>query len=89
MRLDLFLKLTRIVKKREQAKELCKAGLIKVNGISAKPSKEISEGDVIEVDSAFKFVKLKVIRIPKTKNVSKKDASEYVEILETQKKDIR
>ena len=89
MRLDQFMKLARIVKRRSLAKELCEKRAVKVNGEPAKPSKQLSVGDTIEVDSLTKYLKVKVLKIPKSKNVSKKEARELIEVLEEFKKDIR
>lgn len=47
MRLDLFLKETRLIKRRTIAKELCDAGKVSVNNKISKPSAEVKEGDVI------------------------------------------
>lgn len=47
MRVDKFLKVSRLIKRREVAKELCDAGYVKVNGKDAKPSCEVNEGDEI------------------------------------------
>jgi len=47
MRVDKFLKVSRLIKRREVAKELCDAGYVKVNGKEAKPACEINEGDEI------------------------------------------
>ncbi|RUM43262.1 MAG: RNA-binding S4 domain-containing protein [Desulfurobacterium sp.] len=89
MRLDSFLKLSRIVKRRSQAKELCDDGVVKVNGQPAKPAKEIKPGDVVEIDTISRYLKFRVLQVPDSKNVSKKKAKELVEILEDRKKDIR
>ena len=89
MRLDQFLKLSRIVKRRSVAKELCDSGAVKVNGQPAKPSREIKEGDVIEVDTFTRYLKARVVKVPSSKNVSRKEARELLEILEDRKKDIR
>jgi ribosomal 50S subunit-recycling heat shock protein len=79
----------RIVKRRSLAKELCEKGAVKINGEIAKPSKQVSLGDVIEVDTLTKYLKVKVLKVPKGKNVSKKESRELVETLEEVKKDIR
>ena len=89
MRLDQFLKLSRVVKRRSVAKELCDSGAVKVNGQPAKPSREIKEGDVIEVDTFTRYLKARVVKVPSSKNVSRKEARELLEILEDRKKDIR
>ena len=89
MRLDSFLKLSRIVKRRSQAKELCDDGVVKVNGQPAKPAKEIKPGDVVEIDTISRYLKFRVLQVPDSKNVSKRKAKKLVEILEDRKKNIR
>jgi len=79
----------RIVKRRSLAKELCDDGVVKVNGVPAKPSREVKVGDVVEVDTISRFLKFRVLEVPISKSVSKKKARELVEIIEDRKKDIR
>ncbi|MFZ2956060.1 MAG: S4 domain-containing protein [Candidatus Ozemobacteraceae bacterium] len=50
MRLDKFLQITGLIKRRVLANEACKRGLIKVNGIVAKPTRDVAMGDLIELD---------------------------------------
>ena len=45
MRLDLFLKKTHLVKRRELSRELCEEGMVRVNGVPRKPSHEVKLGD--------------------------------------------
>jgi ribosomal 50S subunit-recycling heat shock protein len=71
MRLDLFLKLSRLVPRRTVANKICNAGLVKVNDIVAKPSREIREGDEIEIKLYQKLLRVKVLAIPPNKQVSK------------------
>ncbi len=78
-----------MIKRRAQAKELCDDGVVRVNGRVAKASREVKEGDIVEIDTIAKFLKFRVVEIPKGKNVSKKRAKDLIEILEERKKDIR
>ena len=89
LRLDQFLKLARIVKRRSVAKELCDSGAVRLNGSPVKPSKEVKEGDIIEIDTLTRFLKVKVVKVPSNKNVSKKEARELCQVIEDRKKDIR
>lgn len=50
MRLDKFLQITGLIKRRSLANEACKRGLVKVNGVVAKPTREIEVGDLVELD---------------------------------------
>jgi ribosomal 50S subunit-recycling heat shock protein len=81
MRLDLFLKTSRLIPRRSLAQEFCDAGLIKVNGAAAKSSKEIKTGDEIEIKRRSRLTRLKVLEIPAQKQVSKQSAADLFEIL--------
>ena len=56
MRLDLFLKETRLIKRRTIAKELCDAGKVLINDKISKPSAEVKEGDVVTLKVGFKEI---------------------------------
>ena len=49
MRIDKFLKISRVIKRRTVAQEACDGGRIEINGKTAKPSKEVRVGDVVTV----------------------------------------
>ncbi|HEY0659301.1 MAG TPA: RNA-binding S4 domain-containing protein [Pyrinomonadaceae bacterium] len=80
MRLDLFLKTSRLIVRRSLAQEFCDAGLIKVNGLIAKSSKEIKTGDEIEIHRRNRLMILKVLQVPDKKQVSRNDAANLYEI---------
>jgi ribosomal 50S subunit-recycling heat shock protein len=61
VRLDLFLKTSRLVKRRTVAQELCVAGRVLVNGHEAKPAKEVKQGDVITLKYSSRIVDLEII----------------------------
>lgn len=82
MRLDLFLKVSRLIARRSLAQEFCDAGLIRVNGSSAKSSKDIKAGDEIEVRRGEKLTKVRVVQVPDKKQVAKSDAASLYEIIE-------
>lgn len=86
MRLDLFLKISRLLPRRSLAHDFCEAGLIKVNGLTAKPSKEVKVGDEIEIDKRRLWLRLKVLSVPDKKQVSKQDAATLYEILNSEKR---
>ena len=64
MRLDKFLKVSRLIKRRTVANEVSDKGRILVNGNTAKPSKQLNEGDVIEILGGNKSTKIKILKIP-------------------------
>lgn len=81
MRLDLFLKTSRLIPRRSLAQEFCDAGLIRVNNQIAKSSKEIKSDDEIEIKRRNRITRLKVLEIPAQKQVSKQSAASLFEIL--------
>ena len=60
MRLDKFLKVSRLIKRRTVANEACDAGRVLVNGNVAKASVKVKEGDIIEIQFGTKTVKVEV-----------------------------
>ena len=81
MRLDLFLKASRLIVRRSLAQEFCDAGMVKVNGKQAKSSKEIHPNDEIEINRPNKQTKIKVLEIPEKKQVSRSEAVELYEVI--------
>ena len=82
MRLDLFLKTSLLVPRRTIAQELCDAGLISINGTVAKSSREVNEGDQIEIRRRSRVTRLAVSAIPSTKQVSKQAAADLYSLIE-------
>ncbi|MBR6273441.1 MAG: RNA-binding S4 domain-containing protein [Lachnospiraceae bacterium] len=70
MRLDKYLKVSRIIKRRTIANEACDAGRVMINGKVSKAGTEVKVGDIIEIAFGNKTVKAEVLRIQET---SKKD----------------
>ncbi len=64
MRLDLFLKTSRLVKRRALAKELCEADRVLVNGRKAQPAKEVRQGDRVTVRYSAREIELEVLALP-------------------------
>lgn len=81
MRLDKFLKVSRLIKRRTVANEVSDMGRVFVNGNPAKPAKQIKENDIIEIAYATRTTKAKVLKVP-TGNVSIQQAQELYEIVE-------
>ena len=80
MRLDKFLKVSRLIKRRTVANEVSDKGRVYVNGNPAKPAKQVSEGDEIKIVYANKTVCVKVLKVPQN-NVSVQEAGNLYEIL--------
>lgn len=60
MRIDKFLKVSRLIKRREIAKELCEAGSVSINGKKAKPMSEVNAGDELEIKLGHRVLTVKV-----------------------------
>lgn len=79
MRLDKFLKVSRLIKRRTIANEACDAGRVLVNGKVAKASQNVKEGDVIEIQFGTRSVKAEVLDVQET--VKKDEAKELYRYL--------
>ena len=80
MRLDKFLKISRIIKRRTVANEACDSGRVSINGKTAKASVDVKVGDVIEIHFGDKTVKVMVTDIIETtKKDDAKDMYKYVQ----------
>ena len=80
MRLDKFLKVTRIIKRRTVAKELADNGNISVNGEVRKSSYSVRKGDVLDIKYFNKNIKIRVKEVP-SENLRKEDIENYIEVL--------
>ena len=79
MRLDKFLKVSRLIKRRTVANEACDAGVFAVTGKPGKASVSVKEGDVIEIQFGNKSVKAEVLKIQETtKKEEAKDMFRYL-----------
>ncbi|MBR2743327.1 MAG: RNA-binding S4 domain-containing protein [Clostridia bacterium] len=79
MRLDKYLKVSRLIKRRTVANEACDAGRVIVNGRPAKASYEIKAGDTIEIAFGQKNIKVRVTDVKET--VRKDDAQTMYEVI--------
>ena len=79
MRLDKFLKVSRLIKRRTVANEACDAGRVLVNDKAAKASYDVKNGDVIEIQFGTKSVKVEVLDVQET--VKKDEAAELYRYL--------
>ena len=78
MRLDKFLKLSRLIKRRTVANEAADNGRVSVNGKVVKPSYEVKVGDIVEIQFGDKVSKFEIIEIPK---VQGRNMGELIKIL--------
>ena len=80
MRLDKYLKVSRIIKRRTVANDACDAAHVTVNGRQAKASYDVKEGDIIEVSFGQRALKVRVIDVKE--HTAKADASSLYEVIE-------
>lgn len=87
MRLDVFLKLSRLALRRSIAQEMCDAGAVKVNGLKAKSAHEVREGDLLSIRGRGRETTVRVIKVP-LKPPSKREAQSLYEIVKVESYDI-
>lgn len=80
MRLDKFLKVSRIIKRRTVANEVCDMARVFVNSNPAKPAKQLKVGDIIMIEYKVKTLVVKVLKIPNG-NVSVNEADSLYEVI--------
>lgn len=80
MRLDKFLKVSRIIKRRTVAKEACDGGRVSLNGRVAKAGSEVKEGDALEIRFGSRLGRYQVVSIRET--VRKEEAAEMYRVLQ-------
>lgn len=79
MRIDKFLKNSRIIKRRTVAKDACEQGRVLLNGKQAKPGDEVKVGDIIEINFGSGAVKAEILNV--MDNVPKDKANELYKVL--------
>ena len=80
MRLDQFLSESRLIKRRTQAKVACDKGLIFLDGITAKPGKEVKPGQRLVLNLASRKTELEILKLP-AKNLRKEEAKELYRVI--------
>lgn len=85
MRLDQYLRASRIVPRRTVAQELCDAGAVSVNGVAARSSRAVGAGDVIELRRRDRLTSVRVLGVPATRNVSKAEAASLYETIKDER----
>lgn len=79
MRIDKFLKNSRLIKRRTVAHDACEGGRVKINGKTAKPASEVNIGDVIEISFGSNATKLEVLSV--TEHVTKEASKEMYKLV--------
>ena len=83
MRIDKFLKVSRIVKRRTVAKEICNAGRVKLNGRPAKAGSELNAGDKLELVYGSRLLEITILEL--RENVPAKEAASLYTVLREEK----
>lgn len=78
MRIDKFLNSVNITRRRAISEDMCKNGVISINGSVAKPAKDVKIGDMITIAYLEKSVAYEVLQIPETKTIPKTKQNEFV-----------
>lgn len=81
MRLDLFLKASRLCSRRTIAQKICEAGRVFVNGSSAKSSHGVKVGDEVLIKRHDKLMTVRVLSVPAARQTSRKDSSALYEVV--------
>ena len=81
MRLDLFLKSSRLCLRRTLAQKLCEAGLVVVNGKIAKPATTVKAGDELSLRRRDLVTRVRILALPSARQTSRSDASSLYEII--------
>jgi ribosomal 50S subunit-recycling heat shock protein len=80
MRLDLFLKASRLSGRRALAQKLCDAGRVWINGSPAKPAHAVKPGDEILIRRHNKLTTVRVLSLPTARQTSRKEADTFYEV---------
>lgn len=87
MRLDLFLKISRLIPRRSLAQRFCDSGQIFVNGMVARSAKNVKAGDLIEIRTREDIKVYRVESVPITKQISKGDAANITVLISQVRKE--
>ncbi len=79
MRVDKFLKVSRIIKRRTVANEACDGGRVLLNGRTAKASADVKPGDILEISFGSNQMKIKIVSV--SEHVKKEDAAAMYETI--------
>ncbi len=81
MRLDQFLKASRLVLRRTVAQELCEAGAVLINNIPARSARTMRVGDEIQLRRGKRLLTVRVVAVPAARQTSRSEASDFYEVL--------
>jgi ribosomal 50S subunit-recycling heat shock protein len=82
MRLDLFLKASRLCPRRTVAQKICEAGRVMINGSVTKSGHAVNAGDEIAIHTQTRSKRVRVVNVPDSRQTSRKDAANLIEVLD-------
>lgn len=85
MRVDKFLRVSRLVKRRTWAQEMCLAGRVSVNGKPARPATAVRPGDLIRLDTEWRVLEVRVLEV--RERASAEEARRMYEVVSSQHRD--
>jgi len=85
MRLDSFLSDTRLIKRRTQAKKACENKIVLVDGMVAKPGKEVKVGQILTINFTNKTLEVEILEIP-SRSVRKEEAKNFYRVIREEKR---
>jgi ribosomal 50S subunit-recycling heat shock protein len=88
MRLDLFLKSSRLCSRRTIAQKMCEAGLVSVNDNSAKSSTTVKPGDEVSIRRRDRLTRIRVLTLPTSRQTSRAEAGTLYELLSEEQLDV-
>ena len=88
MRLDKFLKLTHLIKRRTVANEASAEGFILINGKVAKPATPVRVNDIVTLNMYNYYKEVQVLLIPTLKQINKQDLDKYTKVLNYRTKNV-
>ena len=86
MRLDQFLRASRLVLRRTVAQELCEAGAVLVGGVPARSSRSVRAGDEITLARRANFLTVRVLSVPTARQTSKQEAATLYEVVRDERR---
>jgi len=81
MRVDQFLRASRLVLRRTVAQDLCEAGAVEVNGVTARSSRVVRAGDEIKIRRRGRLLTVRVVSVPAVRQPSRTEAASLYEVL--------
>lgn len=88
MRIDEFLKASRLLRSRALAKRACELGFVKIDGKVAKAAREVAPGQRLVLDLPIRFLEAEVVRLPENRNVSKEAGRALIRVLRHEERDL-